>query len=538
MNSDTLKKPKRAMLYARVSSEEQADNYSIDTQLTACALYCEKHSFEIVGSVWDEISGAEIDRPGMTEILDKARQRQIDVVVCFDIDRFARDFVPLYIHERELDDCGVRVEYTSHTFDDGPSGQMQKDMLVAFAKFERLKIKERSIRGRIGKAREGKVPMLGGGRPRYGYFYEDGYYVINEEQASIVRLIFEWYVIEKIGAVVIAERLTEMRVPTGIDAANTGRKRNKTGYGHWSPTTVYAVLTDERYAGHYFYNKTIARGKRVQRRPREEWIHVPVPAIVDEAMFQAAQTQRQKNISHSKRNTQNVYLLQRRMRCACCGYVFNIRSMKSTTGRLYYYGCSGQERRLFDDLVPRCHGYVRVEKVDAVVWAALKKYLSDSDRIREGLEASRADDTLATRIEHISQEIAVLKEQRKKLLDLYLSDSLPRDLLDARAKQIQERLAAFETTLEQLQSQRRLPLSLTDIDDIVTAIATIRHQMDCATDAQKQFVIDKLDIQATLDRPTQTITLEGLLPTLRIDYSTDCCLRTKTYMFSLATSYA
>jgi site-specific DNA recombinase len=506
---------KRAISYARVSTEEQKDNYSLETQQRANREHIVKQGYRLIGEYAEDASGAALHRVEMNKILEQAARKEFDVLVCHDLDRFARDPSVQFILEHDFKKHSVSIEYVLHEFESTPEGNLQKMIYISFAQFERAKIAERFTRGKLGKARSGKIPGKGGGLSRYGYRYVNGCFEVDDGQAQIVRLIYHWYTApdaatgKPLGITQIAARLTEMKVPTNWDNKPNSFKTRP--FGYWSTSAVDLILKDTTYIGNYYYNKTraVKKGRSVPR-PKEEWIKIDVPAIIDEETFQRALNQRLINTTYARRNTKNFYLMRQRLQCSSCGGSMHA----SARGKHYYYTCTGQKAIMDDHYQRICHGYVRADRVDEAVWKAIKNFLEDSDNIRQALTSKGDEDDLMTsRVEELTREIRNMEKQRTKLLDLYLDSSLPRDLLDQRNLQIQERIEQFTTTLEQLKAQHIAKLTPEDVDEIVAMIDIVRHQIDNATDEQKQFVMRMLDIRAVLNRETKTIHLEGLLPT-------------------------
>src|SRR5262249_8585794 len=137
------------------------------------------------------------------------------------------------------------------------------------------------------------------------------------EHAEIVRLIFEWFVLDDIGTTEIGQRLTAMGLPTPGERLNRPRKRPN---GHWANTTIYSILYDEVYAGTWYGHRIVKISKnKVGKRPRSEWIPVAVEPLIPRELWQEAQdklTARRHN-----RNGKREYLMGRRLSCQC-GYSF------------------------------------------------------------------------------------------------------------------------------------------------------------------------------------------------------------------------
>ena len=184
--------PKRAILYARVSTDEQArSGYSLAQQIEALRDYAAREGYEILEEVVDPgQSGASLERPGMDRVRDLVAAGDVSVVLAQDRDRFAREPAYHYLLKREFEEHGARTRALNDRGDDTPEGELTDGILDQLAKFERAKITERSRRGKLQKAREGKV--IASHTPNYGFKYNatrDGYEV-DEEAMQVVRSIF------------------------------------------------------------------------------------------------------------------------------------------------------------------------------------------------------------------------------------------------------------------------------------------------------------------------------------------------------------
>jgi site-specific DNA recombinase len=199
-----------------------------------------------------------------------------------------------------------------------------------FAEYERALIKERTRRGRLFSARQGKVNW--GGNPPYGFNYARKTDVMPQQvsidlsEAAVVRKMYQWLVEEQLSSYAIQRRLVEQETPT--------RKQNTQG---WAQSSVVKILSSSIYKGETFYNRTHyvdvkrARGKAGYKdlrpgnlkgranRPREEWIKVSVPVIIDPELWQMAQHQLAINRERAKKNnSKHDYLLRGLLICGCC----------------------------------------------------------------------------------------------------------------------------------------------------------------------------------------------------------------------------
>ena len=182
---------------------------------------------------------------------------------------------------------------------------------MALAEYERAKLLERTHRGRVGRVKAG---YPGGGSVPFGYRRvrepHKGHLEIDDETAPIVRRIFQMYAT---GATLsaVAKQLTDERVPTKFDREGSSKQRQqkRLGYGAWSISLLRRILRNATYAGRAYWNKrtTITRTTR-RKRPQEEWIEIPVSAIIEEALFQQVQQRLELSKVLSRRNRKRLPL--------------------------------------------------------------------------------------------------------------------------------------------------------------------------------------------------------------------------------------
>jgi site-specific DNA recombinase len=159
--------PKRAVIYTRVSTDEQATGYSLPTQLSECRKYAEMKGYKLTAEFKDDYTGASIDRPGLNHLREYSRVNGAEVVIVYDLDRLARKSVYQMLIEEELRKQGISVEYVNGQYADTDEGRLQKQIKSSIAEYEKAKILERSKRGKRGKAQSGFAVV--GARAPYGY---------------------------------------------------------------------------------------------------------------------------------------------------------------------------------------------------------------------------------------------------------------------------------------------------------------------------------------------------------------------------------
>jgi site-specific DNA recombinase len=144
---------KRAVLYARVSSDDRGnDGRSLIGQLNMCREYAVKHGYQVVAELAEDdrgACGASFELPQLGRIYEMARASELDILVVREIDRLSRSLAKQLIVEEELKRSGVQIEYVLGEYPDTPEGSLMKNVRAVIAEYERLKIMERMNRGKV-----------------------------------------------------------------------------------------------------------------------------------------------------------------------------------------------------------------------------------------------------------------------------------------------------------------------------------------------------------------------------------------------------
>ena len=315
---------KTAAIYARVSSDQQKDQNTIASQTAALVEFARSEGFAVPDE-WifqDEgYSGATLVRPGLERVRDLAAEGQIQAVLVFSPDRLSRKYAYQVLLIEELARHGVETLFAK-----APHSQTPEDHLVVqfqgmIAEYERAQILERSRRGKRHRAKQGEVSVLSAAP--YGYRYvrktdeTAARYEALDAEAEIVRQVFELYTVAGLSIGAITRRLNQQGVPT------------RKGAARWERSTVWAILRNPAYKGTACFGKTqVAPRQRINNRrlrqrgglptrnsashelPRDQWIEIPVPAMIGEDTFALAEERLQSNKTLSPRRTIEPSILQ------------------------------------------------------------------------------------------------------------------------------------------------------------------------------------------------------------------------------------
>ncbi|MFN8482967.1 MAG: recombinase family protein [Anaerolineae bacterium] len=492
---------KRAVLYARVSSDDtRREGRNLAGQLNMCRGYAQQHGYIIVDELAEDDRGASgvlLDLPQLNRVREMAAAKAFDVLVVREIDRLSRNLAKQLIIEQELKATSVQIEYVLGEYPDTPEGELQKNIKASIAEYERLKIVERMKRGRRLKAESGSVIPIP--PPPYGYNYvTNGRHYqleIREAEAETVRRIFQWYTEGDgeqgpMSITGITRKLSELAIPTWADVRErTGGVKKKRARGQWCRGMVYKILSSETYAGIWTYSD----------------VRVVVPAIVPREVWEAAQERRAYNKEHSSRNTKHQYLLAKRLRCGKCGYKLYGYTTRGRHNLYAYYCCPAAT-----DPRPAPHecdlSATRCERADTAAWQWIKSFLVNPEKLRTGLEEHRL---------HLEKQLTPLQDRRKvvekliddnkgqlgRLLDLYLSDGLPRDMMSERKNRLETTLHALEAERASIDAQLEIQMvtaaQMEGIDEFAAKVAQGLDLADQDFEVRRR-IIEMLDFQGTI----------------------------------------
>jgi site-specific DNA recombinase len=462
---------KLAAIYARVSSDQQREEHTIASQTAALIDFAKNLELE-VPKEWifeDEgYSGATLERPGLERVRDLAAEGRLHVVLAYAPDRLSRKYAYQILLLEELARHGVETRFVKAP----QSATAEDQLLVQFqgmiAEYERAQILERSRRGKRYRARSGEVSVLSGAPYGYRYIRKTAetlasYRVIDAE-ARMVQRVYEMYTVDGLSMGEITRRLNAEGTPTRKHSAR------------WERSVVWAMLRNPAYRGAAAFGKTRIAGRmRVTRalrrrgaivssnsigheRPREEWIEIPVPALVSEDTFARAQELLEQNKIRSRRRTITPSIVQGLVSCQKCGYAFSRTSTYTTARKLHYYKCIGSDgwRKLGGPVCDnvRC---VRQDLLDQIVWTEVIRLLEDPTLIQQELDrrlaAARSSDPTQQREQSLRRELTRVGHSLERLLTAYQEELLSLEQLRERMPPLRQRQQMLRAELQAIADQ-------------------------------------------------------------------------------------
>lgn len=420
--------PKDKMLvcgYARVSTDNQLENYSIDEQTARLEAYCAAKGWTLLKTYVDGgYSGGNINRPALQQMLKAVRDSKIDAVVVYKLDRLSRSQKDtLTLIEDELLAYGTDFVSINENFDTStPFGRAMIGILSVFAQLEKDQITERFTMGRIARGKAGY--FHGGGNAPTGYDYVDGRLQINEYEAIQVREIFSLFVAGK-----SINAITRMM----------GQKYTT----KWTAVKVRNVLKNSVNIGKVKY-----LGQEYQGT------HQP---IVDEATFQTANRilnsfERESSKTASQRTPFRAgFLLSGLVYCGRCGARYS-----ANHGYYKCYSRAKSSRKFIVD--PNCkNDNWIISDLDDLIVSQVEALVNSPTALDTVMRAAETSRTVKVDKAKLRRRVSEIDKQVDRLIELYQFSAIPMETLTERvnALDVEKRSLA-----EQINAPDEVPMKM------------------------------------------------------------------------------
>ena len=405
-----------AVLYCRYSSHNQRD-VSIDQQIKACEAFAERENIRIVKVYSDRaMTGTNDRRPEFQKMISEAPALDVQYVIVYSLDRFARDRYDSAVYKRQLKSHKIRVLSATENISDDPTGVLLESMLEGLAEYYSAELARKIKRGLSDNASKGLVT----GPPSYGYRAKDGHYEIIPEQAEVIREIYRRTLAGE-SRLSIVNDLNDRHIPTRLG-------------GTWKRTSLETILKNERYIGTYLYGDVRIEGA--------------MPQIVDTESFNAVQRIFMSKVLTNKpirrRTDGGVYLLTGRVFCGHCGSPMVGLSGKSRAGVLhYYYVCKGHRYKKICD-----KSAIRRDQLEKDIAAAIQRHILSDARIEKIADLAMQSIKDAEK----QNPVAALEREKKSTTTAInnIMSAIEQGIITATTKQ---RLQELEEKLQNLETQ-------------------------------------------------------------------------------------
>jgi site-specific DNA recombinase len=442
----------RAALYVRVSTDAQAERWSLPAQRRALVEHAERQGW--AWEVYEDagISGETLDaRPAMLRLLEDARSRRVQVALAIEMERFSRSesLFDWLVIKQAFRQGRVRFGTPAQLYDPADTeDDFLTDLFGALAKREKRKIVERTRRGRYEAARRGRHVVA---RAPFGYVKRaPGVLEVDPDQARAVRRMYE-LAAEGWATRAIARELTRLGI-----APPRGSRR-------WHPGTVCKILRSRTYAGVWVFGRTAAArgdgagGRRRIPQPPSQAVEVPVPPIVAPELWERAQ--RALSAWTARVKTRHRYLLRGLAVCGVCGRRLRVNSTRPGGGQACYryYKCPRRAEPGEDGA--RCPmPLVRADDLEGLVWSQVRTALSRPEEalraareLREGAWTGR--DEIMARLEAVSAWLARVPEERERAQRMYREGYATWEEVTAHLREVEDKRAALERERAELEAK-------------------------------------------------------------------------------------
>jgi site-specific DNA recombinase len=448
-------------IYARVSSDSQAKEGTIHSQIEALQEYAQANNLTILYKCIDDgFSGTNLNRPGLDQLRDLTQEGLIDGILVLSPDRLSRKSVQQLLLLEEFKKRNIQVIFTNQQFGDTPEDNLMLQIQGAISEYERTKILDRTRRGIKHAAKKGQV--IGSNTP-YGYSFvhktatTPAHWEVDPREAEIVRLVFDLYVNKGLTAGKIVSYLEYEGIPS------------RSSYSKWWKSAIYSILKNEAYLGTAYMFKTKCvepkKSPKVMKyrkrknsskadRPKEDWIGIPVTPLIEPKTWDAAQELLKINARKSPRNnTRNKYLLRGLVVCGLCG------SMASgyVSNKKPYYSCVAKRNKNITTIPHDERIIVKQPTFDDKVWSGLVELLSNPEEIKAQTEKRLDRKTgITTRInpdvDNTNKDLEKLSIQEQRILDAYREGIITLDELKSQKETIAKKRRVLESKIKATRS--------------------------------------------------------------------------------------
>ena len=493
----------RVVIYARVStSQQEREGTSIDTQVEECLALAAKDGLSVDPEYIfrEQWTSVDFDRPLFNRLRSMILNRSVDFIYVHNPDRLVRDPLHLMIVMEECSASGAELRFVNAEFPDTPEGRLMAYITGYVSQRERLQIMERTRRGKRRTAREQQRLPNGTGSGLYGYDYhkDTKTRTINEQEAAIVRQIFEW-AFEGWSCYRIALNLNEMNIPT------------KRGF-RWHPLTVQRLLETRAYTGvQYFgqkrYQKVSEHRRVVTDVPESEWIRIEgfTPQLISESVFEGVQ--RRLAVSQARHvKGERKYLLTGFVTCPTCGTGVTGTCLN---GKYRYYRCRGTAKTSTRDAICR-EGYIPADLLEELVWNALVNTIRDPSLLIADLEdhLSSGSGDLGAKMEGLKRDISDLRSQQRRLLELWQHDMVDLSLLETQLGPLKVLCVEKEAALRVLEEQQRQDDEAADVATRITEYCELlSSELDCLDFDGKRAALAAFGVNVQATRRELTISV-------------------------------
>ena len=494
-------------LYSRVSTDgQEKDGTSLDTQERACFEFAIKKGWSVVEKIRDTASGATLDRPGILKLRNMLKSGAINIVLSYSVDRLSRDQIHTAVLLDDIEKVGATLEFVTESFDNTPVGRLILQVRAFSGEVEREKIAERTLRGKVERARSGKLPQATG-KGIYGYTYnqKSGTREINPEQAEVVKEIFTDFTAHS-SCHGISVELNQKGIPSFSG-------------GIWHPLTVRRILQNETYTGKTVYRRTKAEkifdhrtGKQVRKvttREEKDWIEIPdaTPQIISRELYKKVQNilgDPDRNI----RRKIGTYRLSGRLKCLKCSTPMV--GHAQARGKYRYYRC---RKSYSGDSTGNCQSrYIRQSLLEKTVLYEISQVISNPEVIvSEIMRYNSRNGEREAEKESLKSKLNLMVEKESRLAQLYIDGSISKEILDQKKNALARRKSELLEQQRIIENDSYHNIDMDELSKKMQQVASrIKEWIEAADGETFDLLMNSLDVKVKASK--QKVHITGSVP--------------------------
>lgn len=475
---------KTAVIYARYSSDNQTEQ-SIEGQLRVCEQYAKNNDILILKTYIDRaMTGTNDNRPDFQQMIKDSANKEWQNIIVYKLDRFSRNKYETAKYKKILKDNGVKLLSAMENIPDTPEGIILESLLEGMAEYYSAELSQKVKRGMNETRLKGNFT---GGNLIYGYKVENHKILIDEEQARVVRYIYEQYAL----GVYVKDIIKDL---TGKHILNHGKP--------FARNTIYNILKNEKYSGIYRFNNQTFENM--------------YPQIVPVEIYDKVRQKTNQN-KYGKRSVEVVYLLRNKLKCGYCGEPISAECGTTSQGKKRrYYKCLGKKRH-----TTNCNKHtVRKEILEDLVIKILIEQLNNHKTLEKIvnniLKVQESEDCGNTLLTSLNKE----KIETQKILDNILK-AVEQGVVNNTTN---KRMTELEKKLEDIERQIIVEKSKTNFK---LTKADILNYFNDALKLEPQLLINYLVNQIILYDDKMKIYFNS--PLITTNNATKIPFKTKTY---------
>ena len=443
---------KKAVIYARYSSDSQTEQ-SIEGQIRECQSYAARNDVLIVDTYIDRaMTGTNDNRAAFQKMLKDSSKGHWELVLVYKLDRFSRNKYEAVVHKKTLTDNGIKLVSVMENIPDTPEGTLMETVLEGLNQYYSEELRQKVNRGLRESWLKGNTT---GGRHILGYDIVDKKYVINQEEAEVVREIFERY--------------ANHEVAPAIEKALTNKGKRRPNGKPYAQYYIYKILHDKRYTGVVEHQGTLYDNIFPQIISNELWDRVS--AIYDE-----------NKQSPSRKKDKFDYILSDKMVCGVCKRrKHGICSTGRHGNRFGYYSC----KRMKDKGEQCAVKPIRKDYIENLVISTTTKLLSEDENIEllaklilETHQKETSDNTTLKLLEKKKAEAYKAEQNVMKAIEMGIINDMTRQ----RFSELEMEISQYDIDIER---EKQRCLSSLTIDQIKTFLKSVVFGEDPPMEVKK-----------------------------------------------------